>query len=141
MPGTRPGMTTDSLLLDDACDDARADGAAAFADRKPQLLFHRDRHDQVHFHRDVVARHYHFGAFRQMHDTGNVGGAEVELRPVVGEERSMTAALFLGQDVSLSLELGVRLDRTRLAQDLTALDFLALGTAEQRTDVVAGLAL
>src|SRR5438128_2244499 len=141
MPGTRPGMTTDSLLLDDACHDTRADGAAAFADREAQLLLHRDRHDQVHFHRDVVARHHHFGAFRQMHYTGDVSGAEVELRPVVGEERSMTAALFLGQDVSLSLELGVRLDRTRLAQDLTALDFLALGTAEQRTDVVAGLAL
>src|SRR6185503_3607498 len=74
-------------------------------------------------------------------DTGHVGGAEVELRPVVGEERGVTTALFLGQDVSLSLELGVRLDRTRLAQHLATLDFLALGTAEQRADVVAGLAL
>src|ERR1700733_6058142 len=141
MPGTRPGMTTDRLLLDDACDDAGTDGAAAFTDRETQLFFHRDRHDQVHFHRDVVARHHHLGAFGQMHDTGHVGGAEVELRPVVGEERGVTAALFLGQDVSLGLELGVRLDRTRLAQHLTALDFLALGTAQQRADVIAGLAL
>src|SRR6204780_4320166 len=76
-----------------------------------------------------------------MHDTGNVGGAEVELRPVVGEERGVTTALLLGQDVGLSLELGVRLDRTRLAQHLTALDFLTLGAAQQRADVVAGLAL
>src|SRR5438270_2061382 len=129
------------LLLDDAGDDARTNGAAAFADRETQLFFHRDRHDQVHFHRDVVARHHHFGAFRQMHDAGHVGGAEVELGPVVGEERGVTTALFLGQDVGLSLELGVRLDRTRLAQHLATLDFLALGTAEQRTDVVAGLAL
>jgi len=35
----------------------------------------------------------------------------------------------------------VRLDRTRLAQHLATLDFLALGTAQQRADVVAGLAL
>src|SRR6266404_1670372 len=128
-------------LFNDAGDDARTHGAAAFADRETQLFFHRDRHDQVHFHRDVVARHHHFSAFRQMHDTGHVGGAEVELRTVVGEERSMTTALFLGQDVGLGLELGVRLDRTGLAEHLTALDFLALGTTEQRADVVAGLAL
>src|SRR5450631_602864 len=141
MPGTRPGMTTDLILLDNACDDAGTDGAATFTDRETELLFHRDRHDQVHFHRDVVARHHHFGAFGQMHDAGHVGGGEVELGPVVGEERSMTTALFLGQDVGLSLELGVRLDRTRLAQHLAALDFLALGATQQRADVVAGLAL
>src|SRR6201987_1952593 len=128
-------------LLDDAGDDARTDGTTAFADREAQLLFHRNRHDQVHFHRDVIARHHHLGAFRQMHDAGHVGGAEVELRTVVGEERSVTTALFLGEDVGLSLELGVRLDRTRLAQHLATLDFLALGAAEQRTDVIAGLAL
>src|SRR6201987_3415192 len=128
-------------LLDDAGDDARTDGTTAFADREAQLLFHRNRHDQVHFHRDVIARHHHLGAFRQMHDAGHVGGAEVELRTVVGEERSVTTALFLGEDVGLGLELGVRLDRTRLAQHLAALDFLALGAAKQRTDVVAGLAL
>ena len=53
----------------------------------------------------------------------------------------MTATLLLGQDVGLGLELGVRLDRTRLAQDLAALDVFRLDAAEQRTDVVAGLAL
>src|SRR5947209_11857918 len=116
MPGTRPGTTTDGFLLDDAGDDAGTDGAAALADREAELFFHRDRHDQVHFHRDVVARHHHLGTFRQMHDTGHVGGAEVELRTVVGEERSVAAALFLCEDISLSLELGVRLDRTRLCQ-------------------------
>src|SRR6266404_2905359 len=42
-------------LFNDAGDDARTHGAAAFADRETQLFFHRDRHDQVHFHRDVVA--------------------------------------------------------------------------------------
>src|ERR1700753_2847089 len=141
MNSTRYSPFPIRLLLDDACDDAGADGAATFTYREAELFFHRDRHDQVHFHRDVVARHHHFGAFGQMHDTGHVGGAEVELRPIVGEERGVTSALFLGEDVGLGLELGVRLDRTRLAENLAALDFLALGAAEQRTDVVARLAL
>ena len=74
-------------------------------------------------------------------DAGHVGGAEVELRPVVGEERRVPAALFLGQDVDLGLELGVRRDRARLGQHLAALDVLALGAAQQHADVVAGLAL
>src|SRR2546423_5348660 len=141
MPGRRPGTTTDGFLLDDTGDDAGTNGAAAFADGETKLFLHRDRHDQVHFHRDIVTRHHHLGAFGQMHDTGHVGGAEVELRAVVGEERGMTSALFLGEDVSLGLELGMRLHRTRLAQNLTALDFLALGSAQQRADVVAGLTL
>src|ERR1700740_3633 len=140
-PSTRYSPFPIRFLLDDARDDAGADSAATFTDREAELFLHRNRHDQVHFHRDVVARHHHFGAFRQMHDTGHVGGAEVELRTVVGEERGVTTALFLGEDVGLSLELGVRLDRAGLAQHLAALDFLALGAAEQRTDVVAGLAL
>ena len=80
----------------------------------------------VDLHRDVVARHHHLGAFRQRHHAGHVGGAEVELRTVVGEERRVAAALLLGQDVGLGLELGVRLDRARLAQHLAALDVLAL---------------
>ena len=53
----------------------------------------------------------------------------------------MTAALFLGQDVDLGLELRVRRDRARLGANLAALDVLALHTAEQETDVVARLTL
>src|SRR5581483_11200982 len=104
--------------LDDAGDDAGADGAAAFADREAELLFHRDRHDQVHFHRDVVARHHHFRALRQVHHAGHVGGAEIELRTIVVEERRVAATLFLGEDIGLGLELGVRLDRAGLAEHL-----------------------
>src|SRR5690606_28430209 len=47
----------------------------------------------------------------------------------------------LRQDVGLGLELGVRLDRTRLAQNLATLDVLTANAADQRADVVAGLAL
>src|SRR3970040_387090 len=35
-------------LLGDFGDDAGADGAAALADREPELLVHRDRRDQLH---------------------------------------------------------------------------------------------
>ncbi len=92
-------------------------------------------------HRDVVARHDHLDALGQVGDAGHVGGAEVELRPVSGEERRVTAALLLLEDVDLGLELGVRRDRARLAEDLPALDLLTLGAAQQAADVVAGLTL
>ena len=59
-------------------------------------------------HLGVVAGHDHLGALGQRDGTGDVGGAEVELRAVVGEERRVPPALFLGQDVDLRLEVGVR---------------------------------
>src|SRR5690606_4433295 len=46
------------------------------------------------------------------------------------------ATLVLGQDVDAGLELGVRGDRARLADDLAALHLLALHTAQQQTDVL-----
>src|SRR5436305_608062 len=116
-------------LLDDAGDDARTDSAAAFPDSETQLLFHRDRHDERDVERYVIARHHHLRAFRQRDDAGHVRRAEIELRTIVGEERRVAATLFLGEDVGLGLEFGVRLHRARLAENLAALDFLALRTA------------
>src|SRR5690606_20617131 len=72
---------------------------------------------------------------------GHVRGTEVELRTIALEERGVAAAFFLREDVDLGGEVGVRLDRTRLAQHLAALDVFALGAAQQDTDVVASLAL
>src|SRR5205085_2057516 len=66
---------------------------------------------------------------------------DVELRPVVGEERRVTAALFLLEDVDLALELRVRRDAAGLGENLTALDLFPVDAAEQATDVVAGLTL
>ena len=129
------------ILLEDLRDDAGADGTAAFADGEAQLLFHRDRDDQFDFARDIVARHHHLRTRRQLDDAGHVGGAEIELRTVVGEERRMTAALFLGQDIGFRHEIGVRRHRTRLGQNLAALDAFALNAAQQRADIVARLAL
>ncbi len=53
----------------------------------------------------------------------------------------MTAALVLGQNIRLALELRMRRNRTRLRQHLTALHLLALGAAQQHTHIVARLAL
>ena len=50
----------------------------------------------------------------------------------------MTAAFFLGQDIDLAAELGVRMDGARLAEDLATLDALLVNAAEQSADVVAG---
>src|SRR5262249_39073526 len=54
---TTPSMHRKMKLLDDFDDDAGTDGAAAFADREPDLLVHRNRTDQRHHHVDVIARH------------------------------------------------------------------------------------
>src|SRR6185312_8357167 len=128
-------------LLDDVGDDPRADGAATLADGEPQAWIHGDRLDQLDRHLDVVSRHHHLRPLGEVGDPGHVGGAEVELGPVAGEERRMTTALLLLQAVDLSFELGVRRDRARLAEHLATLDLLALGTAQEGADVVAGLTL
>src|SRR4051794_35364764 len=129
------------LLLDDLRHDARADGAATLADGEAQAGVHGDRLDQLDLHLDVVARHDHLRALGQVGDAGLIRRAEVELRPVPVEERGVAAALFLLEDVHLGLELGVRGDRVRLAEDLPALDLLALDPAQQTADVVAGAPL
>src|SRR5215204_1957246 len=126
-------------LLDDVGDDAGADGAATLADREAQALVHGDRLDQLDLHVRVVSRHDHLLAFRQLHRARHVRGAEVELRPVVVEERRVAAALVLREDVHLGLEVRVRRDRPRLREHLAALDLLALDTAEERAGVVARL--
>src|SRR3954463_11963450 len=124
--------------LDDLRDLAGTHGAATLTDGEAEALLHRDGLD--HLDRDVggVTGHDHLGALGQRDDAGDVGGAEVELRAVVRVERVVTPTLILGQDVRGALEVRVRRDRTRLDDDLTALDIFALGAAEQQTTVLAG---
>merc|ERR1712000_629103 len=45
-------------------------------------------------HLNVVARHYHFNAFRQLTSTCYVSGTEVELGTVAFEERRVTTTFF-----------------------------------------------
>src|SRR5579859_4473816 len=128
-------------LLGDLGYPAGAHGPAALADREQQALLHGDRLDQLDLHLGGVTGHDHLGAFRQLDDAGDVRGAEVELRPVVVEERRVPTALVLGQDVDLALEQGVRGVGARLDDDLAALHLFALDAAQQQADVVARLAV
>src|SRR6195952_3433632 len=89
----------------------------------------------------VLPGQTHLATLGEGHDAGHVGGAEVELRAVVVEERRVTAALLLRQDVDRRLEVRVRGGGARLDHDHAALDVLALGAAKQQPDVLAGLAL
>src|SRR5581483_7604057 len=134
-------LTSGHYLLDDLGHHAGADGAAAFADGEPKFLLHRDRGDELDLELDVVARHDHLDVSRKLHDAGHVRGAEVELRAIAVEERRVTAALFLRQDVRRALELLVRGHGADVSEDLAALDFFLLRAAEERADVVASLTL
>src|SRR5262245_50121750 len=87
---------------------ARTDRTATLADGEAQRLLHRDGLDQLDAHRGGVAGHDHLGALGQRDHTGDVRGPEVELRTIVVEERGVPAALLLGEDVHLRLELRVR---------------------------------
>src|SRR5437764_394552 len=129
------------ILLRDLGDNPCADGPAAFADCEAQARVHGDRGDQLDAQIHVVARHHHLGALGEDDLAGDVRRPEVELRTIVSEEWRVTAALVLRQDVDFGLEVGVRLDRARLAQHLTALDVLTPNAAQQRADVIAGLTL
>src|SRR6478735_11223879 len=130
---------TPLFLLADLGYDAGADGAATLADGEPKALIHGDRLDQLDLHVRVVARHDHLLALRELDRAGHVRRAEVELGPVAVEERRMAPALVLAQHVDLGVEVRVRRDRARLAENLAALHLLALRAAEQRARVVAGL--
>lgn len=140
MPGSLSQLYQRANLLNDRGDDARTDGVATLADSEAQALLHGNRVDEVALDGDVVTRHGHLGALGKLDRTGNVGGTEVELRTITIEERGVTAALLLGQNVDLAGELGVRGNRAGLAENLATLDVLTLDTAEQQTDVVASLA-
>src|SRR5439155_17598546 len=127
-------------LTQDLRDHARTDGVTTFTDGEAQPLFDHDRSDEFDREGDVVAGHDHLGACRELSGTGHVGRLDVELRAVALEERRVTAALLLREDVRLGLELRVRLHAAGLRDHLAALDVRALETAEEQTDVVAGLA-
>ena len=103
----------------------------ALADSETQALFHGNGGDQLNMHIDVVAGHAHLGALGQGDDAGNVGGAEVELRTIVVEERGMTAALFLLQDVNVAVEGGVGMNRAGLAEALATLDLVTVNATQQ----------
>src|SRR3984957_10371671 len=130
-----------SILLENLCNDTGTNRTAAFTDSEAQTFFHRDRSNQLHRDRHVVARHNHFLVLRQLDRTGYVRGTEVELRAIVVEERRVTTAFVLAQHIHFSREVRVRRDRTRLSQNLATLHVFTLRAAQQNTHVVARLTL
>ena len=97
--------------------------------------------DELDGHLNVIARHAHLSAFGQRDNAGNVSCSEIELRTIVVEERSMTAAFILGQDVNLSGEVLVAGNSAGLCDNLAALDGGSLNTTKKKTYVVASLCI
>src|SRR5438309_1985605 len=139
MASGRGPLAVGRWLLQNLRDHPRPHRAAALADREAQLLLHRDRRDQLDRHLRVVPRHHHLHPRRQLHRPRHVRGPQVELRPVPLEERRVTAALLLRQDVHLGIERGVRRDATRIREHHAPLDIRLLHPAQQQADVVPRL--
>ena len=118
-------------LLVDADNNTGADGTAALADSEAKAVLDGDGGDQLDVHVDVVAGHAHLNTLGKGDDAGNVGGTEVELGTVVVEERGVTAALFLGENVDLTLELVVGVDGLGSSQNLTTLNGLLVDTTDR----------
>ena len=97
--------------------------------------------NQLDSHLNVVARHAHLCSFGKRDNAGYVSCSEVELRTIIVEERCMTSTLILGQYVYLSCKLGMALNGTGFAENLSSFDFLSLDTTKQSTDVITSLSL
>src|SRR3970040_1645247 len=128
------------LLLNNLGDDTGTHGAATLTYRKAQSLFHRNRHNQLHRHLDVVTRHHHLRPRRQLHRPRHVRGPTIKLRPVVAEKRRVPPAFFLAQYIHLTFKMRMRGDTARLAQHLSTFHFFALGAPQQNPHVVTRLA-
>ena len=128
-------------LLVDSDYSAGAYGSAALTDSEAETYLDSDRSDKLNVHLYVIAGHAHLCALGKRNGTGNVSGSEIELGTIVVEERSMTAALVLGQNVNLAAELGVGVNGAGLRKNLTSLDLGSLNAAEQNAYVVACLSI
>ena len=109
---------------------------AAFTNSETQTFFHCDRGDQLNFDVSVVAGHNHFHAGVKFDRTCNVRCTEIELRTVSLEERAVTSAFFLGQNVNLTFEFTVRCNALRFSNNLSSFDFFTVDTAKKKTNVV-----
>src|SRR5688500_7046253 len=85
-----------SLLCLYLGDRAGPHRVAALADGEALAGLQSDGRDQLDVHVDVVAGHHHLRAAGQADRPGDVGGAQVELRPVAVVEGRMAATLLLG---------------------------------------------
>ena len=89
----------------------------------------------------MVAGHNHFYSVGKFNSSRNVGSSEIELRTIVVEERGMTAAFFLSQNVNLTAELGVSSDSAGFRYNLTSFDTASVDTTKKCAYVIARLSL
>src|SRR6056297_1431672 len=129
------------ILLHYFGDDTRTNSTAAFPDGKTKTRFHGHGHYQLYQKGGVITGHDHLHSVRERHHSGYVGRAEIKLRTVSREKRSVTAAFLLIQNIHLCLDLAVRGDGTRGCQYLAALHVLTLYAAQKGANIVTGLAL
>src|SRR6185312_9618523 len=83
-------------LLLDANNNTGAHRVATFSDGEAQSFFDGYRVYERNVECHVVSRHRHLYPFGQLRYSGDVGGSEVELRPVSLEEWRVPPSLFLG---------------------------------------------
>src|SRR5699024_956876 len=83
-----------SSLIDNRCDNASSNCASPFPAVEAFTFFNGDRLNQFNRHFDVVARHNHFDAFRQLNNPCYVGCTEVELWTVVFKKWCVSATFF-----------------------------------------------
>src|SRR3989344_4999635 len=126
-------------LGNDLGDHSGTHRLTSLSDGKTHLVFERDGAHELHLEGHGVARHDHFHAFLQGHLTGYVRGADVKLRLVACEKRSVTATFLLCEDVDRRLKLSVWLNRARLAEHLAAMHVVFFGAAQKHTCIVASL--
>ena len=107
-----------------------------FTNSEAETLVHSNRVNQFNDNLSVVTRQYHLLAFGQVYGTGDVSGAEIELRAIAAEERRVTSAFVLAQHVYGTGELGVGLDGLGLCQNLAANNVLLVNAAKQQTNVI-----
>src|SRR5699024_12622648 len=91
-------------------------------DRETSTVFDSDWRNEFNCHFNVVARHNHFSSFRKVNNTSYVSCTEVELRPVVVEEWSVTSTFFFWKNINFSFEDGVWSDGSRFSMYLSTLD-------------------
>ena len=124
-------------LRNPACPDRQS----TFADGERRSALQSHRRNQLHIEVDVVAGHDHFHTIRQHDCAGHIHRADVELWTITAEERLVATAFIATQNVYFAFEFAVRRDRTNLRYHHSALNFLALDTAQQDAGIIARLRL
>src|SRR6056297_2081897 len=127
------------LLFDYLSNLTTSYSSTTFANSEAQPFLHSNWMNEFNINFYVVTGHYHLLIFRQCYVTGNIGCPEVKLRTIPIKERRVTTTLFLGQGVNLPLKLRMRSNTTRLRKNLSTNYIVFINTAQQCSNVIAGL--